>query len=390
MRILIVGAGIAGPTLAFWLQRAGHQPTLVETATHLRTGGYLIDFWGAGFDVAERMGLVPRLLLEGYLFQELREVSATGTKLASLDPSKILDTMGDRYVSIARSDLSAAIYDALDDGVETIFGDSVEQLDDQGDRVRVEFTHAPTRGFDLVIGADGLHSQIRSRVFGPESQFERPLGITVAAIELEGYRPRDELTAITHTTVGVQMLRASLRDDTTVVVLTFRDDNQVPAHDVAAQQELLRQRLRGIGGEVPRVLEQLPDAKTFYMDRASQIRMPSWSRGRVALVGDAAAGPSLLAGQGAALAMVESYVLAAALRHSDGNHQRAFATYQQQLQSMVQTKQDAALNLGIAFAPRNRRQLLLRNTAIRFMGIPWIADLVMGRSLRDPIELPEW
>lgn len=126
------------------------------------------------------------------------------------------------------------------------------------------------------------------------------------------------------------------------------------------------------------------------MDRASQIRMPSWSRGRIALLGDAAASPSLLAGQGSALAMVEAYVLAAQLRHAQGNHGRAFAAYQQQLQPMIEEKQDAALRLDTVFAPANRRKLWLRNVTMRLMGLPIIANLAMGRSLRDPIQLPEW
>lgn len=390
MRILIVGAGIAGPTLAYWLQRAGHQPTLVEIAPQPRKGGYLIDFWGAGFDVAERMGLLPRLMAEGYLIHELREVSADGQTIASLDPSRLVDKVGGRYVSIARSDLAAAIYDALDDHVETLFGDTVESLDDNGDRVRVGFAHAAPREFDLVIGADGLHSKVRSLAFGPETNFERPMGITVSAVELDGYRPRDELVAVTHTAVGAQNLRVSLRDDTTFVLFTFRHDGTVPLDDLSAQHDLLRARLHGIGGEVPSILEQLPQAKTFYMDRASQIRMPCWSRGRIGLLGDAAASPSLLAGQGAALAMVEAYILAAELHRWHGNYQHAFDAYQHQLQPVIRTKQDAALGLGTAFAPRNRRQLLLRNTAIRFMKLPFVANLVMGRSLRDPIVLPRW
>lgn len=136
------------------------------------------------------------------------------------------------------------------------------------------------------------------------------------------------------------------------------------------------------------MLATLPQARTFYCDRASQIRMPSWSRGRVALIGDAAACPSLLAGQGSALAMVEAYVLAAELHRSGGDYAAAFASYERQLAPLVRDKQDAAIGLGAAFAPRNRGQLLLRNTLVGLMGIPLVARLTMGRSLRDPIELP--
>ncbi len=388
MRVLIVGAGIAGTTLAYWLRRTGHEPTLVERAPRLREGGYLVDFWGSGFDVAERMGIVPRLLDDGYRFREAREVSDRGRRIAHFDPRRVIDSADGRYVSILRADLAAAIYDALDDEVETIFDDTVQALDDDGDRVRVEFTRTAPREFNLVVGADGLHSRVRSLAFGPDEEFERSLGIAVAVFDVDGYRPRDELVAVMHTEVGVQALRAGLRDGATMFCFIFRYEGKLPEDDVAAQQEVLRARLRDVGWEVPEMLARMPQARTFYFDRASQIRMPSWSRGRVALIGDAAACPSLLAGQGSALAMVEAYVLAAELHRSGGDHRAAFAAYEGQLAPVVRAKQDAAIGLCVAFAPRNRLQVLLRNTVMGLMGIPLVANLAMGRSLRDPIELP--
>lgn len=388
MEVLIVGAGIAGPTLAYWLRKSGHEPTLVERAPQLRQGGYVVDFWGSGFDVADRMGIVPRLMDDGYRVRELREVSATGRRIAHLDPRHLIDNAGGRYVSIARSDLASAIHDALNGEVETIFDDTVTALDDDGDRVHVEFASGVKRDFDLVVGADGLHSRVRSLVFGPENQFERYLGISVAVFDVEGYRPRDELVAVTHTRVGKQVLRFAQHDDATMFCFMFRHDSRIPIDDVPAQQQLLRTQLGDMDWEVPNILARMPEARTFYFDRASQIQMPSWSRGRVVLIGDAGACPSLLAGQGSALAMIEAYVLAAEIARSDGNHLAAFSAYEQQLAPMVRRKQDAAIGLGVAFAPRNRLEVLLRNTVLGLMGIPLIANIAMGRSLRDPIQLP--
>lgn len=388
MKVLIVGAGVAGSTLAYWLRRGGHEPTLVERAPQPRAGGYLIDFWGAGYQVAERMGIVPHLENVGYRIREVREVSDTGRMIARLDPQRLVDSVDGRYISIARSDLAQTLFDALGGEVETIFGDSIRSLDDDGRRVAVEFEHAAAREFDLVIGADGLHSRTRGLAFEPDDVTERSLGIVVAVFDVAGYRPRDERVAVTHTEVGLQSLRLALRDGATMFCFTFRSDEQVPQDDVPAQQELLRRRLRGVGWEVPDIVERMPDARTFYMDAVSQIRMPTWSRGRVALVGDAAASPSLLAGQGSALAVVEAYTLAAELHRSGGDHGAAFAAYQRRLGPFVRRKQDAALRLGVAFAPRNRGELLLRNTLMRAMSLPLVADLAMGRSLRDPVELP--
>ncbi len=387
MRVLIVGAGIAGPTLAYWLQRMGHEITLVERAPELRLGGYLVDFWGAGFGVAERMGIVPRLMEEGYRMREGREVSNSGRRIAHFDPRHVIGISGGRFVSICRSDLARAIYDAVGGGMETIFDDTVRVLQDDGDRVYVEFAQGARREFDLVVGADGLHSRVRSLAFQPDDDVERYLGITVAVFDVEGYRPREELVAVMHTEVGVQTLRLALRDDATMFCFMFRYEGAVP-EDLAAQQALLRTHLRDVGWEVPAILERMPQARTFYIDRASQIRMPSWSRGRIALIGDAAACPSLLAGQGSALAMIEAYVLACALHEANGDYRAAFAEYERRLAQLVREKQDAAIGLGAAFAPRNRTQLLLRNMVVGLMAIPFVANRAMGRSLRDPITLP--
>lgn len=386
MQVLISGAGIAGPTAAYWLLRGGHEVTLVERAAELRRGGYLVDFWGAGFDVADRMGIVPELRRRGYMMTEARAVNRGGRRVASLNPSAVMGSM-ERYVSIARSDLAAVIYDALDGNAELVLGDTVRGLTDTGDGVRVTLESGQVREVDLVVGADGLHSRVRRLVFGPDEQFARYLGIVVAAFEGDGYRPRDELVAMMHAEVGFQALRLSLRDDRTLFLLTVRHDGFVPVDDRAAQEALLRDGLADAGWEVPAILDRMRLADRFYFDSVSQVRMPSWSRGRVALVGDAAACPSFLAGQGSALAMVEAYTLAAELARTD-DHGEAFARYQARLAPLLRVKQDAAVGLGSAFAPKSSLQLFVRNVVMRLMAVPKVAGLAMGRSFRDKVALP--
>ena len=193
MRIIINGAGIAGPTLAYWLRKAGHEVVLVEAAPQLRTGGYVIDFGLVGYDIAEKMGLIPRLRELGYQVLETRFVDRQGRTSASLLTDSLARLTHGRYISLRRSDLAATIYGALDGTVETIFGDSVASIEEAGACVRVGFDHAPPREADLVIGADGLHSRVRQLVFGPDAGVEVSLGYQAAAFEVEGYRPRDEL-----------------------------------------------------------------------------------------------------------------------------------------------------------------------------------------------------
>jgi 2-polyprenyl-6-methoxyphenol hydroxylase-like FAD-dependent oxidoreductase len=165
MRIIINGVGIAGPTLAYWLRKSGHEVLLVEAAHELRRGGYIIDFGLMGYDIAEKMGLIPRLRELGYRVSETRLVNRQGRTNASLSIDSLARLTHDRYVSLLRSDLAATIYDALDGTVETIFGDSVASIEEATQGVRVGFDHASPREADLVIGADGLHSRVRELVF---------------------------------------------------------------------------------------------------------------------------------------------------------------------------------------------------------------------------------
>ncbi len=386
LNILIVGAGIAGPTLAYWLARAGHQLTLVERAPELRRGGYLIDFWGAGCEVADRMGIVPKLLERGYAPTEGRQVGRDGRRLFSFHPESFIGR-GVRYTSLARSDLAAIIYGALGGAVETVFGDTVVALGDEGARVRVTFERGRARDFDLVVGADGLHSRVRRLVFGPDDRFEKYLGFKIAAFSVPGYRPREELVAKLYTEVGYQVTAFPMHEDAMMFALTFLDDGTDVPEGRDAQEALLRARFAQAGWEVPSILEQMSRAESIYMDRVSQVRMPSWTRGRVALLGDAASCPSLLSGQGSALAMIEAYVLAAELARAP-SHAEAFAAYEQQLMPFLCTKQKAAERLALTFAPKSGWQLFLRNSVMRLMAIPAVAKLAAGNSFYDKIELP--
>jgi 2-polyprenyl-6-methoxyphenol hydroxylase-like FAD-dependent oxidoreductase len=392
MRIAINGAGIAGPTLAYWLRESGHQVLLIEESPQLRSGGYAIDFWGVGYDIAEKMGLLPRIRELGFQVREMRYVNRHGRKSGGFQVDVFRRMTNGRFTELRRSDLAATIYEALDGKVETIFGDSVARVEDEGSRVRVEFDHAAPREVDLVIGADGLHSRVRQLVFGPEAGFEVSLGYHVAAFEVEGYRPRDELVAVSHAVPGRQISRLSMRNDKTLFLFVFRDE-YLTTDSPSSEQErksMLTNIFADVGWECPRILAAMENISGVYFDRVSQIRMDRWTKGRTALIGDAAACVSLLAGEGTGLAMAEAYVLAGELHGCGGDHIAAFARYQERMMPFLGRKQESAVKFASSFAPKSAFGITFRNHVTRLLRIPFIANFFLGRALRDDIKLPDY
>ncbi len=390
--VLISGAGIAGPALAYWLKRAGFAPTLVEHAPALRRGGFVIDFWGLGYELAGRMGLADDIERVGFHMRELRIVDDRGAKTAGFGTAVFRELTGGRFVTLGRSDLSRLLYEKISGSVETTFGDEIVGLEERPQGVRASFRYAADRHFDLVIGADGLHSRVRTLVFGPQDRFERRLGYMVAAFEARAYRPRDEDVYVIYCQPGRMLGRFALRDDRTLFLFVFADAAQASAMPLGlpAQKSVLRDRFGGGKWECARILDELDRTEDLYFDQVSQITMPSWSRGRVALIGDAAFCVSLMAGQGSALAMTAAYVLAGELAAASGDYARAFAAYEQRLRAYIGSKQKAAERFSRAFAPQTRWGLFLRNQVIRACALPGVAKLALGRDMSDAFALPDY
>jgi 2-polyprenyl-6-methoxyphenol hydroxylase-like FAD-dependent oxidoreductase len=378
--------------MAYWLLRHGHRPTLIESAPALRTGGYVIDFWGAGYDVADRMGLIPQLSRVGYHVREVRIVDQHGRRRAGFSTEVFARMTHGRFVSLPRSALASALYGSLGDKVETLFGDSISALAQQGGKVQVKFARANAREFDLVVGADGLHSNVRRLAFGPERNFEKDLGYRVAAFSVSGYRPREPDVYVMHRRVGQQVARFSMREDRTLFLFTFRahPGQDAPPDDPAAARALLADRFGAGGWECPAIVAAMAESDDFYFDRVSQIHMPRWSSGRIALVGDAAFCVSLLAGQGSALAMAAAYVLAGEIARAPSDPAQAFERYQQHLGGFLAAKQRAATRFAGFFAPRSRLAILVQDGLTRLLALPVVADLTVGRDLADRIDLPDY
>lgn len=390
--ILISGDGIAGPTLAYWLLRRGFTPTIVEQSPSPRAGGYVIDFWGLGWDVAERMGLTPRLLRDGYRMKELRLVNGAERPIARLDVDVFRAATEDRFTSIHRGDLATAIYSLIDGKVETIFGDSVASIQQDPGGVEVSFQHSASRRFDLVVGADGLHSNVRALAFGDASRWEQFLGYYAASFSAPGYPIREEGVYVSYATVGRQIGRYSLRDGRTTFFLVFiappgRNGSRIGKSEHKAA---LQRAFGEAGWECPAILDAMNASDDLYFDAVSQVHMDQWYSGRVALLGDACFCPSLLAGQGSALAMAGAYLLAGELDAAGGDYTVALQRYQTRFKPFIDAKLKGALRSAGWFAPRTKLGVLMRTQVTRLMNAPLISKWMVKGLFADRFDLPAY
>ena len=392
MKVAINGAGIAGTALAYWLDRLGHEVLLVERAPELRTGGYILNLWGVGYDAVEKMGLLPRLLELQYETDELRMVDGQGRTSGGYRSQALQELANGRIATLARADIAAAIYGSLGSRVETMLGDSVATIEDDAAHVHIGFEHARPREVDLVVGADGLHSKVRQVSFGHDRQFEYPMGCHVASFEVAGYRPRDERLYVAHTAPGRYMARFPVRKDKTLVFMLLRNEYlpDVPTASEPERKAALAKAFSGMGWECRAILSAMENVDGIYFDSISQIRMEQWARGRVALVGDAAACPSLIAGEGAGLALAEAYVLAGEIHACQGDLAAALEHYQARISPYVSRKQKYAEGLVPSFVPKTALGVRARDMATLLMRLPVFPRLLMGRYFRDAMKLPEY
>ncbi|HEX5265114.1 MAG TPA: FAD-binding domain [Phenylobacterium sp.] len=391
LKIAISGIGVAGPTLAYWLLRGGQAPTLIESAPRLRTAGYMIDFWGVGYDVAERMGALPAIRSAGYDLQEVRYVDGRGRCAGRITAGTMRRELGDRFTSLARGDLAALLYATVEGRAPARFDTSIVRMAEGADGIRVALSDGTAETFDVVVAADGLHSNVRRLTFGPEQQFENHIGYYVAAFECDGYRPRDELAYVSYGSPGRQISRFAKHGDRTMFLFVFAAEHLggFEPTGLASRKTALLKAFEDAEWEWPAVRAALIAAEDVYFDRVSQIGMLKWSKGRVVAVGDAAACISLVGGEGTGLAMAEAYVLAGELCAAD-DHVRAFAAYEERLRAFVDAKQDSARGFATSFTPRTAFGVWARNQATKLMAIPGVAGLLVGAQMRDDLDLPDY
>ncbi|MFI6316596.1 FAD-dependent monooxygenase [Nonomuraea sp. NPDC050556] len=367
--ILISGGSIAGLALAHWLPRYGFSVTVVERAPAPRPGGHAVDLRGVAREVAERMGIMPRILSARVDERGLAYVDENGRRQASMPVDLFGGEGAVAEIEILRGDLTDILYGTAQQGVEYLFDDSVTSITDSGDDVLVSFEHAAPRRFDLVIGADGLHSNVRRLAFGPEEQFVNHLGAYTAYFSI----PVDGLTLghwfLLHSSPGGRL--SAIRPDglnSAKAMFSFTATDLVyDRRDAAQQQQILRERFADVGWHTPYLLAAMSHAPDFFFDTISQVRMERWSRGRVALLGDAGYCGSPLSGNGTAMALVGAYVLAGELAASRGEHVAAFARYEEVLRPYVTECQKLPPGGVGGFLPKSRMAIRMRNVSVRAM-----------------------
>ncbi|MCT9933440.1 FAD-dependent monooxygenase [Planotetraspora sp. A-T 1434] len=387
--ILISGASVAGPALAYWLRRHGFTPTVVERAPALRDGGYAVDFRGeAHLTVLERMGILDEIKRVATNMGAMSYVNEDGRQIASM-PADLFS--GD--VEILRGDLARILYDATRDDVEYIFDDSITSISETAYGVDVTFERGAPRRFDLVVGADGLHSNVRALAFGPESRFVKDLGLYCAIFTTANHLGLD-YAGHAYGTPGKLVAMYSARKNTEAKALFYFGSPSLAydRRDVAQQKKILAEAFAGVGWETPRLLRDMRDASDFYFDSVSQVHMDRWSTGRVVLLGDAAYCASPLSGMGTGLAIVAAYVLAGELAEAGGDHRTAFARYEEAMRDYARGCQKQGEGVSRWMVPENRFIAWFMNTNYRLLPyVPWKGLIAKGvRKTASAITLKDY
>ena len=382
MKVVVCGAGLTGLTLANQLSLLGNDVVLLERAPAPRPQGYMMDFFGTGYDAVEAMGLLPAVQDVAYRVVEARLLDEHGRRRASIWYDQFGRAVGGRLLSVMRPDLEHVLREHLPSDVDLRFGTTITAVAQDGDRVEVTLNDGSTVDADLLVGADGIHSTVRRLVFGPESDFLRYLGFHTAAFQFDSpaiHAATDGKFCLTDT-VGRQMGFYALRDGRVAAFAVHRTPDPTQPSDPRAA---IRDVYSGLGWMVPEALEQCPPSAEVYYDQVAQVVLPRWSAGRVVLVGDACYAVSLLAGQGASLGIAGAYVLARQLDQAP-TVDAALAAYERLWRPLAEEKQRVGRAGAGWFLPASTTQLRIRRIALRAARLPlidrYVAGVLAGKS----------
>jgi 2-polyprenyl-6-methoxyphenol hydroxylase-like FAD-dependent oxidoreductase len=358
-KALISGAGIAGATAAYWLAKAGFDVTVVEQAADLRSSGSPVDVRGRAVEVAERMGIMARIRAADTCLPNMVFVNSRGHMVGRVNMANTWAQSSD--VELSRGELAAILRDAMPDDLQCQFGNSVTALTQDADGVTAEFQSGSARRFDLVIGADGAHSRVRALAFGPETEYLKHLGVYVATLPLAGETGTD---LVMYNTPG-RAVAIHPAGGHPGAAFMFRAP-QIPQfdhRDVDQHKRLLCDAYAGAGWRVPELLDRVRAADDMYFDSVSRIQVPTWSRGRIGLVGDAASCVSLF-GDGSSLAMAGAFALADSL---NGDIPAGLRTYEARHRPQRAAKENSVAYATRLLIPATSAGIALRNFATYLM-----------------------
>ncbi len=392
MSVLVSGAGIAGPAVASWLDRYGADVTVVERAPGLRPGGQAVDLRGVGRTVVERMGLLDATRELGLRQQGIEWVDARGRVTVRFP----VDAFGGEglvsEIEILRGDLAELLYDATVPRVDYLFDDTITALHVDDDGVDVQFESAPGRRFDLVVGADGLHSTVRRLAFCPEREAVSPLGCHIAWFTASGGPDLAGWYQIHNAPRGrVASARPGHAGSDPRAALSFRSDPLPERLDRGAQRAILAARFADLPDRYQWLVDASQTAPDLSFESLGQVHLPSWTKDRVALVGDAAYCPSPLAGLGTSLALVGAHVLAGEIASADGDLVGAFARYNSLMRPYVAQCQQLPPGGVRSYAPMSAAGIRLQAMSMRSM-TRWPLRAVMERQAAkaDALHLPPY
>ena len=394
-KVLISGASIAGPTAALVLARHGIDTTVVEKAGALRGGGYPIDIRAVALEVVSRLGILDRIRQYDIAMKNVTFVNSKGKKAGPFDITTLTGSVPGVDIELPRGELAAALYEATRDIVSYRFNDSINAIEQNDRGVEVRFESGYRDHYDIVIGADGLHSNVRSLVFGPEHQFERYIGFCFAGFSFPNPRKIAHECQIYNSPGRFASVYAVRENAPLLGMLSFRypESPFKTAIDPAKQRDLTAKMFEGAGWIIPELLDHMREANDLFFDSVSQIRMPNWTSGRVVLTGDAAHATSFLSGQGSSVALVSAYILGNEIA-AHANHADAFEAYRRIVREFAQINQDLVDDGWQTMMPPTEEAIEARNAAVAAaQGAPAAKQEVHGERARpaySAIVLPEY
>lgn len=390
-RILISGGGIAGLTLGYWLKEHGFEPIIIEIAPEMRVGGYMIDFWGVGFTVAERMNILQQLEAEQnqYKIHEIKFVNEKSEQVGGLKTAKLREMVNGRYFNLLRSSLEKVLYETIKETVDIRFATSITEIKQDAAGVQVIFNNGNAEKFDLLIGAEGLRSNTRRLIFGPDKDYELFLNYYTAAYTIENFIGKDELF-LSYSAPGKQVGIYDVGNNQLATFFIFASKENYGQIHLAEKKQKLLNAFKTTGWYTPELLNRIKTAPDFYFDAVSQIELPVWHKNRIALVGDAAQAVSLISGQGSSLAMAAAYVLAGELKKHQGDFEKAFASYQSIMKPEIQRKQKSARSFASSFVPASNFGIFMRNLFTNLITVPLVSKYFINMYISDKLNMEKY